>query len=81
MKDLRGSQLLSDVNCFIEAKLKFHGLLHNQEVRWRQRSKVFWLKEGDKNTRFFHSAATSHHKKNSIMHLKNIVGMWVEDKV
>lgn len=35
VKDFRGSRLLSDANRFIEAKLKFHGLLRDQEVRWR----------------------------------------------
>ncbi|XP_021609105.1 uncharacterized protein LOC110612637 [Manihot esculenta] len=79
MKEFRGSLLLADVNCFTEGKNHFNALLSDQEVRWKQRTKVFWLKEGDKNTKIFHSAASNRHK-NSIVRLRDASGDWMEDK-
>lgn len=45
---------------------------------WRQRSRVHWLKEGDQNTRFFHSKATHRRKRNMIKRLKDKMGVWLE---
>ena len=45
---------------------------------WRQRSREVWLKEGGKNTRFFHKMENSHIKHNNITGLK-INGVWFRE--
>ena len=35
-------------------------------ISWRQKSRIFWLKEGDHCTKFFHRVANSNKRSNSI---------------
>lgn len=37
-----------------------------RELYWAQNSRVSWLKEGDRNTNFFHSIASNKRRKNGI---------------
>ena len=41
-----------------------------EETCWRQKSRVFCVKEGDRNTKFFHCMANYHRRFNSIYKLK-----------
>ena len=46
-----------------EAKL--NNILKEEEILWRQRSRVHWLKEGDANTSHFHKTANGRGRTNS----------------
>ena len=46
------------------------------ETSWRHKSREIWLKEGDKNTGFFHRMANSHRRRNNINKIK-IDGRWL----
>ncbi|GJZ02917.1 reverse transcriptase [Tanacetum coccineum] len=54
-------------------------LYAREEIMWRQRSRIQWLKEGDKNTQFFHAQATSRRKRNNLLKLRTEDGRWVND--
>ena len=47
-----------------------------EEMSWRQKSKELWLKEVDRNTRFFHQMANTHQRINHISRIK-VNGSWV----
>ncbi|RVW88494.1 hypothetical protein CK203_043831 [Vitis vinifera] len=43
-----------------------------EENTWRQKSKKVWLKEGDRNTGFFHKMANAHRRRNNCETLENM---------
>lgn len=57
---------------------EFLFLTIKEETFWRQRSRIQWLKEGDRNTKFFHKVAFSQRSANSILGL-TINGVWSQD--
>ncbi|KAL6137214.1 hypothetical protein ACLB2K_062506 [Fragaria x ananassa] len=58
---------------------RLHSLLSQEETFWRQRAKVTWLRDGDRNTTYFHHKASNRKRKNNIKGLYDECGMWVED--
>lgn len=49
-----------------------------EELYWRQKSRTLWLKDGDRNTKFFHAVTKQRRARNRITKLKNPRGGWVE---
>ena len=47
-----------------------------EEVYWRQKSREICLKEGDRNSKFFHKMANTHRRKNFIVKIK-VNGEWI----
>lgn len=45
-----------------------------EELFWRQKCRELWLKEGDKNTTFFHNSAKRQKIKNIVLLLKDELG-------
>ena len=58
-----------------EAKETFKKWVLLEETHWRQVSRELWLKEGDKNTGFFHRMTNAHRRNNSWDRTK-INGVW-----
>ena len=45
--------------------------LEQEELMWRQRAKMHWLKEGDKNTCFFHECVKQRRRRNFISQIED----------
>ena len=61
-----------------ELKVEIHDLMDKETLMWSQRSRVLWLKNGDRNSKFFHKKATQRFKKNSILGIEDKRGNWQE---
>ena len=50
-----------------------------EETHWRQLSRELWLKEGDRNTDYFHRMANTHRVNNTLDRIK-INGVWLTEE-
>ncbi|CAM8958980.1 unnamed protein product [Rhodiola kirilowii] len=48
--------------------------LEREELWWRQRSRAEWLRNGDRNTAYFHSKASQRRRRNYIERIKDQTG-------
>ena len=83
-KEAELNHLLTDVHVcpeitkIEECKKELNELSIREEILWRQRAKIAWLKEGDRNTRFFHSVASKRKRSNMISRLQDGKGNWCD---
>lgn len=75
MRSRRDTHGINTYNAF---RWEFLQLLEKQEIYWKQRSKQFWLREGDQNTKFFHNFALALRKMNLLQQIKDSAGAWCE---
>lgn len=69
----------TEANAIIEAKLQveLNEWLVRNEMIWRQKSRECWLKEGDRNSKFFHLSTIIRRTRNNIDAMKNDAGPWI----
>ena len=61
-----------------EAREDFKKWALMEEILWRQKSRETWLKEGDKNMRFFHKMTNSNRRRNCLKKIK-VNGIWLSE--
>ena len=61
-----------------QVRQSLNAWLDIDEVMWKQRSRINFLKEGDQNTSFFHTKASNRKQRNWIQGLEDEYGLWQE---
>ena len=73
----RDGQLGEEIN---QVRKDINDLIDSEEIYWCQRSKAHWLREGDRNTKFFHAQASERRKQNTILGIWDIFNSWCGDQ-
>lgn len=68
-------------NRLLESQLRIELLqvLQDHEAFWAQRSRIQWVREGGKNTKFFHRVASIRRLNNFIKGIQAPNGEWISD--
>lgn len=61
-----------------KAQVELKRYLHFEEEFWRQKARIQWFSEGDRNTRFFHSLVKGRRKRLSLSRIIKEDGQWAE---
>ena len=64
----------------VQIQKEINVLMRKEERMWRQRSWTLYLKDGDRNTRFFHCKATQRKRRNHIAGIQNQVDDWCTEQ-
>lgn len=80
LDDLERSDPEANREAIIGTKRELDKLLYKEEMMWLQRSRITWLKEGDRNTKYFHQQARWRSRRNFIKKLKRQDDSWCSDQ-
>jgi hypothetical protein len=80
MERLEWDDPIHSIDKILEAKRELDEVLYREEMMWLQRSRITWLREGDRNTKYFHRKAMWRAKKNKIKGLKKADGSWCTEE-
>ena len=64
----------------VRLKTELNRLCEKEEQMWHQRSRLQWIKCGDRNTQFFHGTATQRKQTNFIKGLRDSEGRWQSEE-
>ncbi|XP_027157161.1 uncharacterized protein LOC113758554 [Coffea eugenioides] len=63
-----------------EAHAVMRNSLIKEEAYWKQKARIKWLQDGDKNTKFFHAVVAERRSKSIIHRIRSVRGEWLTDE-
>ena len=61
-------------------QIELNEWLEREEVKWHKKSRELWLKEGDRNSKFFHLSTVVRRRKNQIAEIQLENGNWIHSR-
>lgn len=61
----------------LELKWKVCAAYREEELYWKQKRRVLWLRAGDQNKKYFHAKTKQRRARNQITRLRNSLNQWV----
>nr|XP_027088617.1 uncharacterized protein LOC113709968 [Coffea arabica] len=77
--DLDTMELLRSDLHHARARLRY--ALNIEESFWQQKARVRWLRDGDRNSKFFHSVVAERRHRAVIHRVRGTDGEWIEEEV
>lgn len=59
-----------------QLKSEINVLLDKEATMWAQRSRLLWVKNGDRNTKYFHTQATKRFRRNGVVGIRDEQNTW-----
>ncbi|XP_075103573.1 uncharacterized protein LOC142178143 [Nicotiana tabacum] len=63
----------------MKVQANFIKYLALEEEFWKQKSRMSWFTDGDRNTKFFHAQVNGRRKRLELKRIQNSAGNWIED--
>lgn len=79
LDELKNRDDTEGVKRYFQEKDRLNELLIHEETYWKHNTKIFWLAEGDSNSKYFHAIASLRKKSNYVAYLKDEKGEIVDD--
>lgn len=80
MELARESDEVNTLARYEELRRELSKMLAQEDAFWKQRAKVYWLRDGDLNTKLFHAVASARRKRSKISKLEHAGGNIVDDQ-
>jgi hypothetical protein len=74
LNEVQGSEQTQSGEELQNLQKELENQLEQEDLKWKQRAKVNWLRQGDRNTKFYHTYANQCRRTNQITKIRDEAG-------